>query len=648
MQFPEFRWVDFAAGGVNHRNNIVEIREAVGSIRAGRNTLEAYITVFRFPDAYRSHAQEFKSVKGYAGTGYADYLPIDVDRAGDLPGALASTRRLAQVIHSQFELWPDQCRYFFSGSKGFHLMVPLALFGAEPSEKLAGALRRIATDVGAMAGEKIDDKIYDLNRLFRLPNSQHRSGLWKIELSWEEISTLTAEQITAKATGPRKFEWEPRDTEERAGLREVLENALRDSGGKRAAPVGGDRLENVVKILSPFYASPNRHALMLAFAGYAAKASIPREEILGVAERLGTDRDELRNLTGAVNDSFDRIRSGAPAEGYRGLSKILTAEALGELSLVIEGTRQTKHAEPEQQEQRISHEHVYDSTRAGQAYREYVRKLTERRIGTGIPTIDRLTRGLMPGTVTMFLAKARVGKSLFAQNLRRHISRTVPSGMSIFFSLEMPIEIVWERDAQHVLGMSGHEVEKRLRFGGDDETDGIIATVAETTRNAYTVTAAPLSLDEIEKYCAMIQADVPARALSCVLIDYLSLVSSSGRDLYTATSMVARGLKPLAKRLGVPVVMLAQVRRQQSGGAKSDGTSAPSLEDGRDSGGIEEGADFVIGAYRPRLDDEALDDEICLKLLKNRLGKSGVDVRCRVNWRTLEIHELETIEEIRS
>ena len=203
MKHPEFQFVDFAKGDVRARNRVVSIADALAA-RSNGGSRNSYTTVLRFPEAYREHCRATGSVKGYTGPAYADYLVWDLDRAGNLHSALLAARGLAQAVQREFGVRPDQMRYFFSGAKGFHLLLPADLFGEiEPSAQIPAAIRSMALAIADLAGEKIDTAIYDVNRLLRMPDTQHPSGLWKVELTWEELVGLGVEQIRNLAHAPR-------------------------------------------------------------------------------------------------------------------------------------------------------------------------------------------------------------------------------------------------------------------------------------------------------------------------------------------------------------------------------------------------------------------------------------------------------------
>lgn len=108
-------------------------------------------------------------------------------------------------------------RFYFSGKKGVHIIIPASVLGVEPSKYLNHYYKQMATEAtkmlmdGQQTGEisSIDPKIYDNRRLFRLPNSQHQdTGLYKIPLTADEIRHMPYAEILELAKNPRQIKWE--------------------------------------------------------------------------------------------------------------------------------------------------------------------------------------------------------------------------------------------------------------------------------------------------------------------------------------------------------------------------------------------------------------------------------------------------------
>ena len=96
-------------------------------------------------------------------------------------------------------------RIYYSGKKGLHIVVPAAIFGIEPHNTLNEFYKIMAKDFADHSPyDTIDQKIYDRRRLFRMVNSQHQdTGKYKIPLSYNELVTLSVEEIRELASQPR-------------------------------------------------------------------------------------------------------------------------------------------------------------------------------------------------------------------------------------------------------------------------------------------------------------------------------------------------------------------------------------------------------------------------------------------------------------
>jgi replicative DNA helicase len=112
------------------------------------------------------------------------------------------------------------------------------------------------------------------------------------------------------------------------------------------------------------------------------------------------------------------------------------------------------------------------------------------------------------------------------------------------------------------------------------------------------------------------------RGLGMIVIDYLQLLSSTGRrkeNRQQEVSEISRELKILAKDLHVPVIALSQLSRE----IEHRGPPVPVLSDLRDSGSLEQDADLVMCIYRGDLFEPHTDKGAQLLVLKQRNGPTG-------------------------
>lgn len=122
--------------------------------------------------------------------------------------------------------------------------------------------------------------------------------------------------------------------------------------------------------------------------------------------------------------------------------------------------------------------------------------------------------------------------------------------------------------------------------------------------------------------------------VQCVVVDYLGKVTPADKraSRYESVTDISGALKTLAVELGVTVLALAQLNRENTGRADK----RPQLSDLRDSGAIEQDADGVIMLHREdyyemaeasMAANESVELEIIVR--KNRHGRIG---NCRAGF----------------
>jgi hypothetical protein len=202
----DYRFVDFAAMyQPGFRNNIIHVRE-VSDIIGKYEAFECYSTYLLFGKDLMDYVNEHGSVSGYDGKAFAYFLPIDVDDPA-LEKALEIARRILLLLVENWGLAPEAVRCYFSGSKGFHILLDGRVFGeVTPSRNLHYLFSKIREIIAKQANVNIDLSIRDKLRLIRLPNTLHqKSELYKIPLHVNELAGLTVEEITHMAKRPVKL-----------------------------------------------------------------------------------------------------------------------------------------------------------------------------------------------------------------------------------------------------------------------------------------------------------------------------------------------------------------------------------------------------------------------------------------------------------
>lgn len=249
-------------------------------------------------------------------------------------------------------------------------------------------------------------------------------------------------------------------------------------------------------------------------------------------------------------------------------------------------------------------------------------------LGCGLKDVDEKTNGAGAGDLVVLAARPAMGKTAYSLQWAYHAAKS--AGPAAFFSLEMSEEQLTQRlQAQH----ARIEV-PRLKNGDirDEEWTSL-------TRATNEIGAVPLYIDDtpgvdvayMRANLRRLQARLKARGeeLSLVVVDYLQLMESVKRteNRTQAISDITRGLKILARQLGVPLVALSQLTRE----CEKRHDKRPQLSDLRDGGSIEQDADMVIFLYRDEYYDEESEEKGIAEVIvgKNRNGATG---KVKTTW----------------
>jgi hypothetical protein len=209
----KFHLVDFAAHyQKGFRNHIVSIGD-VPALVASFKRYGCYATYFFYSDevlTYMSAQAEdgVPTISGFQGKVWAPYFPIDLDHP-ELEPALRTAIHLSLFFLHEWQINPDALQIYFSGSKGFHLMLDTRLFGKMlPSKNLPlifDAMRRhLAQELPEQFRETMDLAIKDRVRLLRLPNTIHeKSQLNKVILTFDELNGMSGDRIRDHARSVR-------------------------------------------------------------------------------------------------------------------------------------------------------------------------------------------------------------------------------------------------------------------------------------------------------------------------------------------------------------------------------------------------------------------------------------------------------------
>jgi replicative DNA helicase len=248
---------------------------------------------------------------------------------------------------------------------------------------------------------------------------------------------------------------------------------------------------------------------------------------------------------------------------------------------------------------------------------------------TGVPTgfniLDKWTAGLQPSNLIVVGGRTAMGKTSFALNIAMHVALSEGRGVLIF-SMEMSRVELTER-----LLCSQARIDSSDYRTGRISDEGL-EKIVNTTGVLYN---APIFIDDTGDI-TMLEMRSKSRQLMArenvglIIVDYIQLMHLPGfrEGRVQEVSRIARDLKVLAMELEVPLLAVSQLRRPPPTVTKKE----PSLEDLRESGAIEQGADVVVLLYRPEVDDPSgrgVQGMADIHLAKHRNGRTG---KFRLSW----------------
>ena len=250
---------------------------------------------------------------------------------------------------------------------------------------------------------------------------------------------------------------------------------------------------------------------------------------------------------------------------------------------------------------------------------------------TGLAThyieFDKMTSGLQNSELIIIAARPSMGKTAWAINIAQNCA--VKDGKVVaVFSLEMSKESLLRR----MLASEAMVGSRKLQTGFIPREDKgkLIAALDRLMNSKMYIDDTPgITLAEMRAKARRLRQQENGH-LDLIVIDYLQLMTgssgSSKKQFENRTqevSAISRGLKSLAKELGVPVVALSQLSR---GSEQRQGDKKPLLSDLRESGSIEQDADVVAFIHREEYYDRENEDikgQAEIIIAKQRNGPTG-------------------------
>lgn len=383
-----------------------------------------------------------------------------------------------------------------------------------------------------------------------------------------------------------------------------------------------DSLIEIAEILSPqhFSTGVGQKIFDYYLKQYHSQSGIDAIQLLIDLPELEKEINELDNYPGSIYT----IKTNA--------SKIIDAYQKRQLEKISNETKEKLKNEDIMDVIEYAQSSIFELTEQGQAKKEktveeisriVIPRLEQIESGdvsgfavkTGFIDLDKKIIGFKKGELIILAARPSMGKTSLALNIMSNIAKTDAVAM---FSLEMPEDSIYLRLLSAESGVSYYNIltgkisnEKRIDFSRAINTINKLKIIVDDT--------ASLSILDFQTKARKLKRKHNIKA---VFVDYLQLMRAKSQTREQEISQISQALKKTAKDIEVPVIALAQLNRSVE--MKSD--KMPELSHLRESGAIEQDADFVSFLYRPSvygLGDKG-EDFTQLIISKQRNGPLGV------------------------
>ncbi len=247
-------------------------------------------------------------------------------------------------------------------------------------------------------------------------------------------------------------------------------------------------------------------------------------------------------------------------------------------------------------------------------YHDKKNKLTG--LSTGYADLDDITCGLQPSELIVVAGRPSMGKTSLALNILQHAG-IVENKPAVLFSLEMSANQVAQNMLCSHAKVNAHDL--RRGFLKEHEWSQLSLAMGALSEGAIFIDDTPgLSILELKAKARRLKSH---HDIQLIVIDYMQLMEATkAESRQQEISVISRGLKSLARELGIPIIAVSQLNRS----VESREGNKPRMSDLRESGSIEQDADVIMLLYREEYYDPQKNPGVAEVIIaKQRNGPVG-------------------------
>lgn len=602
--------------GLNHRELVPEsdVINRLNSLYEKNPNKDYYVSVFKYKQEHYDTFQKTQTLSGIKNV-TTNSIIFDFD-SSELQKAKDDTLTLVGRL-MQKGIPNKDINVYFSGGKGYH--VELFTEKEYNRDEINNIRTSLTSDL-----ETQDPSIKDEQRILRAPLTKHqKSGLFKIPITIDELTTLSPSDIQTLATDLTDFRYElateyyhkqmslPADIENLKIPKKIEKKETASFEDRPDFSRNNTGFTNAkYALIEGYFEQGERHeAVVILTATFKA---------LGWHKELTYNNLKATMRLRAQRLDLPDLDQEGKAELYREVESIYSPLWLGgtfseDTNELLINTKKRYNIED-----KFKTATIISINELKLATESFLKNLKDNRIYTGMESLDKnliLTKGMLFGV----LGCPGSGKTSFLNVFVENTSKK--HGHVLYFSMDMSKDLLGTKIMQRYTGYSLEKLEDMILHGTFDKTyTAAVEQFSEDYKkvgfcfeNGYDV--AKIS-EEIDRY-----QDKIGERLSLVAVDYLEKVNGPYSDDTANSGFVASNLANMAKKHDTCIGLLLQPN-------KITGNPADQIKSYRSIKGsskCEQDMRAIIGLWRPGYNPEDFmrDRYLSISILKQNMGKLG-------------------------
>ncbi len=557
--------------------------------------------------------QEFKKTGSVAGIKdvSTNVLAFDFDCKEDLNKARQDAFILVQRLREQLSIKPSQLDIYFSGMKGFTLYIKMKEF-LPPFKTAHLALNVLGKDLATL-----DPSLYNPSRILRVPNTRHQqSGLYKVQLTYKQLQTLTIDEIKEYALSPKELKVISDPVEIPEEMLTIPEPPPTEKSKYVDSAVDYSRKPALWKnckwsLAQGNFKSGQRHYALMVLASTCRGLGFTKDMTYDLCKGALRRSVELYGQGSTTKDELYKniIEDTVFTDSWEGGQ--YTCKKAGELQTYCDslGEHKCKDRETTEEKPFVKFDEMFDDlVKFSQDFEKNI-------IKTGLIQLDKKLI-LSTSTLNGLLGQPGAGKTTMAMNYLKYTSKMgIPSA---FFSLDMGKPIVTAKIIQQRIGLDFIEA---LNFVKNQPEEARIlgkSIMQEDYANVNFTFRAGLTANDM-KIMIKQQEELTGKKVKLVIVDYLECIAGPYGDQTANTGFIANLLKDLANELEVCILLLLQTQKHST-----PEVSDPlmSLKGVKGSSIIEQSCSTILTLWREGYSPKYTEDDryISFAIVKNRFG----------------------------